>query len=84
MPVIHPCLVQYDRRATRPSDDGMGRPSKYLDLPVRSLGTSATVALKRARRARPQQMKPVRATVSRSVRRPMVKARRAGATPKEI
>lgn len=62
----------------------MGRPSKYFDFPVVSLGMSATVALKRARRAMPAQMKSVRKSVSRGVRRPRVKARKAGATPNEI
>ena len=64
-PSIQPCFVQYDRTATSASDDGMGRPSKYLALPPSFLGIRATVALNRASRARPQQMKPVRTTVSR-------------------
>jgi len=65
IPSIQPCFVQYDRMATSASDDGMGRPSKYLALPPSFLGIRATVALNRASRARPQQMKPVRTTVSR-------------------
>lgn len=64
--------------------DGIGRPSKYLLLPVSSLGTSATVALNRARRAMPAQMKSVRRAVSIGVRRPRVHATKAGATPNEI
>ena len=61
----------------------MGNPSKYLAFPF-SFGIRATVALKRANRARPQQMKPVRNTVSRYVRRPTVNASNAGATPNDI
>ena len=84
LPCIQPCFVQYVRTATSSSDVGMGRPSKYIDLPFASLGTEATVALNRARRARPQQMNPVRTTVSRYVRSPTTNASSAGATPKEI
>lgn len=69
---------------TRPSDDGIGSPSKYEDLPVASLGIRATVALNLASRVRPQQMKVVRMKISPVLRSPMVKARKAGATPKEI
>ena len=63
---------------------GIGKPSKYLDLPLASFGTWATVALKRARRAMPQQMKPVKMSVSAFVRIPITHAQNAGATPKEI
>ena len=35
--------------------NGMGVPSKYCDFPVLSLGSIATVTLKRARRVRPQR-----------------------------
>lgn len=69
---------------TRTSELGIGSPSKYADLPVLSLGMSATVALKRARRAIPQQMKAVRAMMSAVLRSPIAKPRNAGATPKEI
>jgi hypothetical protein len=34
---------------------GTGVPSKYLDLPVLSFGSMATVTLKRANRVRPQR-----------------------------
>jgi len=65
-------------------DEGIGRPSKYFDFPVASFGTRATVALNRARRAIPEQMKEVRTRVSGMVRRPRVQAATAGATPNEI
>lgn len=81
---IQPCLVQNANRATRANVDGIGRPSKYFDFPASSLGMSATVALKRARRANPQHIKPVRINVSKYVLSPTSNARIAGATPKEI
>jgi len=62
----------------------MGRPSKYFALPPSFLGTNATVALNRARRARPQHINPVRITVSRYVLNPTTNASRAGATPNDI
>ena len=62
----------------------MGSPSMYFDFPFASCGTRATVALKRASRAIPAQMKKVRKSVSTGVRSPMQKARIAGATPNEI
>ena len=68
---------------TRPSEDGIGSPSKYLILPVVSAGMSAQVALNRARRARPQATKSERRMVSIGVRRPRVKATNAGPTPNE-
>src|SRR5258706_10774038 len=83
-PSIQPFLVQKASMATRTRVVGVGRPSKYFDLPVASLGMIATVALKRARRARPQQMKQVRMTVSNHVRKPIANASIAGATQKEI
>ena len=83
-PSICSVHVQYVKTATRPSEEGMGKPSKYFALPEASLGTDATVALKRASRASPQQMNPVRTTVSRYVRRPTTNASKAGATPNEI
>lgn len=76
--VTHQAMV-----AVRARVEGMGRPSKYFDLPVGSAGMRATVALKRARRARPQERKRRRARVSSGVRRPRVNARTAGAIPKE-
>ncbi|KAI4290211.1 MAG: hypothetical protein L6R35_000500, partial [Caloplaca aegaea] len=63
---------------------GIGVPSKYLDLPVLSLGREETVTLKRARRVRPQRTKKARRRLSSGVRRPRAKAAEAGATPKEI
>lgn len=69
---------------TKAKEEGIGNPSKYCDFPVLSFGTSATVALKRASRASPQQMKVVNAKMSSVERQPMVKARKAGATPNEI
>lgn len=62
---------------------GIGVPSKYCDFPVASLGTMATVTLKRARRVRPQSTKKERRRWSRGVRRPREKAAAAGETPKE-
>jgi hypothetical protein len=63
---------------------GIGVPSKYFDLPVASLGSIATVTLKRARRVRPQRTKKVSRMWSSGVRRPREKAAAAGATPKDI
>lgn len=83
-PTMRPCLTQVAMIPTRNRDDGMGRPSMYFDLPVLSLGTSATVALNRARRAIPAQMKMVRRSVSTGVLIPTQKANTAGATPNEI
>ena len=62
----------------------MGRPSKYFALPPLFFGIKATVALNLARRASPQQMKPVRTTVSRYVLSPTTNAKRQGATPNDI
>ncbi len=64
--------------------EGIGVPSKYLLLPVASLGKAATVTLKRASRVRPQRTKNDRKRVSRVVRRPSAKAQMAGDTPKDI
>ena len=69
---------------TKARELGIGRPSKYCDLPVLSFGRRATVALNRARRAIPQQMKEVRTKMSAVLRSPIAKPRKAGATPKEI
>lgn len=69
---------------TRKREAGIGSPSKYFDFPVESLGTSAMVALKRASRAIPAQMKVVRMRVSVGVWSPIQKAMRAGATPNDI
>jgi hypothetical protein len=63
---------------------GIGVPSKYLDLPLLSLGRTATVTLNRARRVRPQRTKNVRKTWSREERMPRAKAAAAGASPKDI
>ena len=63
---------------------GMGVPSKYLDLPVLSLGSTATVTLNRASRVRPQRTKKLRKTWSSEVRIPRANAAAAGARPKEI
>ena len=79
-----PFLVQKLRMATRKRDEGIGSPSKCFAFPDASFGTEATVALNLASLASPQQIKPVRITVSRMVRSPTSNARRAGATPKDI
>jgi len=76
--LTHPAMHE-----TKNSELGMGNPSKYCDFPVESLGINATVALKRARRAMPQQIKVLSAKMSSVERQPMVNARKAGATPKE-
>lgn len=81
---IHSFDVQYAMSPTIPRVVGMGVPSKYLLLPVTSLGTDATVTLKRARRERPHKTKKLRTMVSKKVRKPMLKAQAAGATPNEI
>lgn len=69
---------------TRSNELGMGNPSKYFDFPEASCGTRATVALNRANRAIPAQMKVVRSNVSAGVRSPIQNAKRAGATPNDI
>jgi len=81
---VQPLLTQYDIKAAIERDVGIGVPSKYLLFPVASLGTLATVILKRARRVRPQRTKKVRKRWSTGVRKPMAKAEAAGAIPKEI
>ena len=63
---------------------GMGVPSKYLTFPLLSLDSSATVALKRARRASPQQTKNVKTTTSKIFWNPQANPRTAGARPNEI
>jgi len=80
---VQPLLTQYAINAAIDSDVGMGVPSKYLLLPVASLGTLATVILKRARRVRPQRTKKVRKRWSTGVRSPIAKAAAAGETPKD-
>ena len=69
--------------ATKPRLVGIGVPSKYLLLPVESLGRADTVTLNLAKRVRPQRTKKDKRMVSRGVRRPRAKAQEAGATPKE-
>jgi hypothetical protein len=81
---VNPIPTHVAIAATMLKLEGMGKPSKYLDLPVASLGREETVTLKRARRVRPQRTKKERRRVSRGVRRPRAKAQEAGATPKEI
>jgi hypothetical protein len=80
----HPLLTQYAMIESSRRVVGIGVPSKYFDFPVASLGTAATVTLKRARRVRPQRTKKVRKRWSTGVRRPIANATTAGATPKEI
>jgi hypothetical protein len=80
---IQPLLTQYAINAAIEREVGIGVPSKYLLLPVASLGTLATVMLKRARRVRPQRTKNVRKRWSTGVRRPIAKAAAAGETPNE-
>ncbi len=80
---IQPWETQYAISAAIDKLVGIGVPSKYFDFPVASLGTLATVMLKRARRVRPQRTKNVRRMWSTGVRRPIAKAATAGETPKE-
>jgi hypothetical protein len=65
------------------NDVGMGVPSKYFDLPVLSLGKSATVTLNRASLVRPHSTKKVKSKWSIGERRPMANAAAAGETPNE-
>lgn len=65
------------------SDVGIGVPSKYCDFPVLSLGSAATVTLKRASLSKPQMTKNVSRTWSSGVRRPMAKATAAGEAPND-
>lgn len=81
---IHPLFVQYAISNTIDSVVGIGVPSKYLLLPLVSLGSDCTVTLKRARRESPQSTKKVSRMVSRNVRNPSAKAQAAGAIPNEI
>lgn len=74
----------YANSATMERELGIGRPSKWEILPVESFGKRATVALKRARRARPQHTKYVNPKASRLVRIPTAKAKAAGANPNDI
>lgn len=78
-----PLLTQYAISPAIESEVGIGVPSKYLLLPLASLGTLATVMLKRARRVRPQSTKKVRKRWSAGVRMPIAKAATAGETPNE-
>jgi hypothetical protein len=80
----YPCLTQYAIVAVRNNDEGIGSPSKYLDFPLASAGMRATVALNLASRARPHDTNHNKQMVSSGVRSPRVKARMAGATPKEM
>lgn len=70
--------------ATRPRLDGIGSPSKYLDLPLASLGRLAIVALNRASLAKPAHTNPMSINMSIFDLNPIAKARKAGATPKLI
>lgn len=83
-PSIRLKCTQVAIQVTSTNEVGIGNPSKNLDFPVVSLGSNATVALNLANRAIPQQMNVVKAKMSSVERQPMVNARKAGATPKEI
>src|SRR2546423_7986155 len=71
-------MLDTDRQA-----NGIGVPSKYLDLPVLSFGSMATVTLNLAKRVRPHRTKNVRKRESMVVRKPMANAAAAGETPNE-
>ena len=79
-----PCETQYAISEAIDSVVGIGVPSKYFDLPVLSLGSTATVTLNRAKRVNPQSTKKVRSKWSAGVRAPSANAAAAGARPKEI
>jgi hypothetical protein len=81
---IHPRDTHHAIRASSPNVVGMGVPSKYLALPVTSLGIAVTVTLKRAKRVKPHSTKKARQTWSSGERTPMAKATTAGDTPNEI
>lgn len=83
-PSILPLLTHSAIRPHKNKELGIGKPSKYLALPVVSWGTKATVALNLARRAIPAQMKVVKRKVSVVVRSPIQNAATAGATPNDI
>ena len=83
-PFTVPWLTHQAMPATMARLEGIGVPSKYLLLPVASLGNAATVTLKRARRVRPQRTKKERRRVSSVLLRPSAKAHTAGETPKDI
>ena len=57
---------------SRQSVVGIGNPSKYLILPLLSLGSDAAVTLNRARRESPERRKNARMKVSSVVRKPSV------------
>lgn len=66
-----------------PNVVGIGNPSKYLALPVESLGSEEAVTLNLARRDMPQRTKKARMKVSTVVRRPRVYANTDGAIPND-
>ncbi|KAH3679801.1 hypothetical protein WICPIJ_008516, partial [Wickerhamomyces pijperi] len=61
-----------------------GNPSKYLDLPVRSLGIVVTVTLNLANLVKPHKTKKANTKASMVDWNPIAKAIEAGATPKLI
>lgn len=79
----HPCHSQYAMASVIASVVGIGVPSKYLDLPVLSLGSTDAVTLNRASRATPQRTKKARRRWSTQLRTPKANATDAGATPNE-
>ena len=76
--------TQYAIREAMERVVGMGVPSKYFDLPVLSLGRTATVTLNRASRVSPQRTKKASRRWSTVVRIPRANAAAAGARPNEI
>lgn len=81
---IQPLETQYAMIIAMLSVVGMGVPSKYLDFPVLSLGSVATVTLNRANLVRPHSTKMVSKIWSTGVRIPIANAATAGETPNEI
>jgi hypothetical protein len=80
---VHPLYAQNAMTLANARLVGIGVPSKYWLFPDASLGSIATVTLKRARRVNPQRTKKDRRTWSRGVRKPRENAAAAGETPKE-
>lgn len=76
--------TKYAIKPTWTKEVGIGKPSKYLDLPVRSFGIWVTVTLNLANLVKPQRTKKDKTKTSIVDWNPMANATDAGATPNEI